>query len=234
MNGAGFRGIFIAGTDTDVGKTHFACRFLRALRLGGVRVGCAKPVASGCPLRDGVAVSQDAELLWEAAGRPETVADVCPQAFVAPVAPPLAASWEGKRIDRDRLTAGIDFWRSRCDFLLVEGAGGILSPIDDAWDNLDLAAHVALPVLLVAPNRVGTVNQVRMAIECLAGRRIPLLGIVLNRIDPTLDPRVAAWNRETLARIQVPMLLDLGPDDDLAESLPWVHLHPELRERAEG
>lgn len=231
MNEAGIKGIFIGGVDTDVGKTYFSARFVRALRRGGAKVGCYKPVASGGGVPfEGRTVPSDALELWDAAGRPGSLEDVCPQAFTGSAAPPLAALWEGKSVDREKIRAGFRFQQERSDFLVVEGAGGILSPLDDQWDNLDWAAEWKLPLVLVAANRVGVVNQVRMAAECIAGRRIPLLAVILNQTQPELDPRVAKWHRDVLQALNVPMILELGWNwTDLEGTIPWVHLHPELR-----
>src|SRR5579863_9801562 len=84
------RGLFITGTDTDVGKTYVGAMVASYLVAQGHRVGVYKPAASGCTLRDGILESDDARALWTAAGSPGTLADVCPQAFAAPIAPHLA------------------------------------------------------------------------------------------------------------------------------------------------
>src|SRR5690349_13174914 len=89
------RGIFIVGTDTDVGKTFVGATIARQLHQEGVRVGVYKPAASGCRRVGKQLVSDDAVALWEAAGRPLSLAKVCPQRFLAPLAPHLAAQAEG-------------------------------------------------------------------------------------------------------------------------------------------
>jgi dethiobiotin synthetase len=103
-------GLFITGTGTGVGKTYVASLIARALRATGRRVGVYKPVASGCDLVDGELVSPDAVALWEAAGRPGTLDQVCPQRFAAPLAPHLAARAEGKRVDCGLLLRSLGFW----------------------------------------------------------------------------------------------------------------------------
>ena len=107
------RGLFITGTDTEVGKTYVAALVARALVAAGQRVGVYKPAASGCPMIDGELVSDDALELWRSAGCPHTLAEVCPQVFAAPLAPHLAASAEGKRLDRSLLRSGLNVWLER-------------------------------------------------------------------------------------------------------------------------
>src|SRR5262245_38358578 len=125
------RGLFITGTGTAVGKTYVGALVARALRDSGKRVGVYKPVASGCEKTGGKLVSPDAVALWEAAGRPGTLEQVCPQRFAAPLAPHLAARAEGQLVDGALLREGIEFWRKASDVVIVEGAGGLMSPISD-------------------------------------------------------------------------------------------------------
>ena len=146
-------GLFITGTGTGVGKTYVAALIARALREAGKRVGVYKPVASGCEMRDGELVSPDAVALWEAAGRPGTLEQVCPQMFAAPLAPHLAARAEGRRVDPKLLRDGIGFWRETSDIVLVEGAGGLMSPISDEDYNADLAAEFGYPLVVVVGQR---------------------------------------------------------------------------------
>src|SRR3954465_15499285 len=132
-------GLFITGTSTGVGKTYVGALVARALRDAGKRVGVYKPVASGCEMRGGELVSPDAVALWEAAGRPGTLGHVCPQCFAAPLAPHLAARAEGRRVNSELLRNRIEFWRTTSDVVLVEGAGGLMSPISDQDYNANLA-----------------------------------------------------------------------------------------------
>src|SRR4051812_47131517 len=99
-------GLFITGTGTGVGKTYVGALVARALRDSGKRIGVYKPVASGCELRGGKLFSPDAVTLWDAAGRPGTLEQVCPQMFAAPLAPHLAARLEGRRVDCQQLRDG--------------------------------------------------------------------------------------------------------------------------------
>jgi dethiobiotin synthetase len=197
---------FITGTDTDVGKTAVTAALARALVADNKRVGVYKPVASGCMLNPcGQAVSDDAQALWEAAGRPLTLPDVCPQTFLAPLAPPLAAADEGLAVDEALLVAGMQPWHAASDIVLVEGAGGLLSPLSANWNSLDLARALQLPLLVVAANRVGVMHQVLAllyAARALAPE-VAIAGIVLNNPKPRDERRDPSQrsNRAELAKL---------------------------------
>src|SRR5262249_5777041 len=153
-------GLFFTGTDTGVGKTYVAALCVRALVESGLRVGVYKPVASGANLLgDGRIESDDARILWEAAGRPLTLAQVCPQVFQAPLAPHLAAGAQGGEVDDVLLRSGLDPWRKDYDVVVVEGAGGLLSPLSDLTTVADLALDCGLPLVIVGRNALGTIHQ---------------------------------------------------------------------------
>lgn len=176
-------GIFITGSDTEVGKTWFSCALIRTLRKTIARVGAYKPVASGISEEQ----DSDAFRLWEATGKLEAISLVCPQSFKAPVAPPLAASLEGRYVNETLLEAGAQAWRGRCDFLVVEGAGGILSPITFETTNADLARRLGLPMVIVVADRLGAVNQALMALEIATSRKLQVAAIVLNETSRRMD-----------------------------------------------
>jgi dethiobiotin synthetase len=205
-------GLFITGTNTEVGKTHVAAMIARQLVLEGRRVGVYKPVASGCRITASGLVSDDAEKLWRAAGRPGDFARVCPQQFHAPLSPPLAAAREGRSIDRALLRTGLDYWHAHSDITIVEGAGGLMSPLDDNYFNVDLAAEFAFPLVIVAANELGVINA---TLQTLITARVkapalPIVGIVLNRPGPreadiSLDSNVT----DVATYSDVPLLADV-------------------------
>lgn len=202
-------GLFITGTGTGVGKTYVAALIARALQDTGKRVGVYKPVASGCELSGGRLVSSDAILLWEAAGRPGTLEQVCPQMFAAPVAPHLAARADGHRVDAELLRHGIDFWRETSDFVLVEGAGGLMSPISDDDYNVDLAAEFGYPLVVIAANELGTINSTLQTLIAAStyGDGLDLAGVVLNSPRRLEHDRSVDTNADELSRRCVPPLL---------------------------
>lgn len=178
------RGLFITGTGTEVGKTYVASLIARHLAADGGQVGVYKPAASGCRLIEGQVVADDAVQLWEAAGRPGELANVCPQRFLAPLAPHLAAQVEGKRVDTGLLRAGLDYWQERSDVVVVEGAGGLMSPIGEQDYNADLVAEFGFPLVVVTANVLGTINatlQTLIAAETYCDG-LDVAGVVLNNL----------------------------------------------------
>ncbi len=194
-------GLFITGTNTEVGKTHVAAMIARQLSQNGVTVGVYKPVASGCRSEDGMLVSDDAELLWEAAGRPATLEDVCPQRFELPVAPPVAARAEGRQIDLELMRNGLRFWQERFEAVIVEGAGGLLSPLAEGLSNADLAADLGLPLVVVAANQLGVINTTLQTLVTASAypRPLSIAGVVLNQSAAGEGDASLATNAEELA-----------------------------------
>lgn len=135
---ANLRGLFITGTDTGVGKTDVAAAIISALRSRGVRVGAYKPAASGSTPGPNGPVWDDVARLQAALEEEIPAEQICPQRFQAPLAPPVAARMEGKEVDAALLRSGIERWRDRAEIVIVEGAGGLLSPLTDSESVADL------------------------------------------------------------------------------------------------
>ena len=204
-------GLFITGTDTGVGKTYVAALIARSLAASGRRVGVYKPAASGC-LRDarGRLVSEDAVALWEAAGRPDDLEHVCPQCFAAPLAPHVAARAEGREIDAGLLRSGLDYWRSRSEIVLVEGAGGLMSPLGDNEYVADLAWDLGFPLIVVLRNILGTINATLQTLITASVYRggLKVAGLVLDHPAPPSagDISLATNRTELAARCTAPLL----------------------------
>lgn len=182
-------GLFITGTDTGVGKTYVTCRLARQLRAQGVRVGIYKPACSGAQRHPETGEWQwsDVEVLSAALAHEFPRALICPQTFVAPLAPPVAAQQEGRRVDPGLLRSGAEAWQELVDVLLVEGAGGWLSPVTDEETVADLASDVGFPVLVVAANRLGAINQTLLTVQSVHARKLAVAGVLLNNVSPDDD-----------------------------------------------
>ncbi|REJ69473.1 MAG: dethiobiotin synthase [Planctomycetota bacterium] len=203
------RGLFITGTNTEVGKTYVAAMIARAAVAAGHRVGVYKPAASGCRREGDELIADDAVTLWEAAGRPGRLEDVSPQRYVAPLAPHLAARAEGKEIDPERLRTGLEAWRGGFDLVIVEGAGGLMSPMGDDDYNATLAEEFGYPLIVVAPNELGTINQtLQTLITAVAfGDGLEVAGVVLNGLRPDASDESQASNRTEIEQRCVPPIL---------------------------
>lgn len=180
--------LFVAGTDTGVGKTHVARALCRHLRGLGLDVAAFKPAETGCPSPD---APSDALALTDACGCEEPLDLVCPYRLRDPLAPAVAAAREGIRIEADRIDRALESLRSRHEVVICEGAGGLLVPLADRLLNVDWIQARGLPVLLVGRLGLGTINHVLLSVRCLAQRSIPLVGTLLSACDPIPDPGLA-------------------------------------------
>jgi dethiobiotin synthetase len=209
------RGLFVTGTDTGVGKTLVAAGLLRLARRRGLTPIPFKPVETGCdpePL--------DARRLWRAAAPPVTQDEVCMHALPLPAAPALAAAVAGRRIDVGALAGRARALAERGDFLLVEGAGGLLVPYADGQTTAELAAGIGLPLLVVGRMALGTINHVALTLSEATRRGLPIAGCVLNRTDAEVGPHESG-NLELIAALTrrrplgvVPHLPPDARDDD--------------------
>lgn len=169
-------GLFVTGTDTEIGKTHVTCMIAQSIQRRGLCVGAYKPVCSG--LSDGQ--PSDIDRLAAVLSQEHPPERICPQVFQAPVAPNEAAKLEGKRVNERLLRDGTQYWKALCDILLVEGAGGWLSPISEHDTVADVAADLGFPVIIVAASRLGTINHTLLTIESVRSRNLPLAGVIMN------------------------------------------------------
>jgi len=175
------KGLVVAGTDTAVGKTLVCGGLAAALRGAGVDVGVMKPVESGCRVKGGDLVPEDALFLRRMSKSEDAPGLINQYAMEQPLAPALAASIEGVDIRMEVVVeAFLQLW-ARHDVVLVEGAGGLLSPLGAGWSLPDLAKRLEAPVFLVARNCLGTISQCLLALYHLRKEGIPLLGVVLNQ-----------------------------------------------------
>ena len=173
-------GLTILGTGTEVGKTYVACRIIESLVRDGVAVGAYKPVASGALSLE----QSDGFKLWQASGERGSLTEVTPQHFTAPFAPPIAAELENKKVSDKAIMDGVLHWASRCELLILEGAGGLMSPISWAMTNASLALELHFPVVLVSENRLGVVNQVLTTLVAARSIGLDVCTIVLNDAHP--------------------------------------------------
>jgi len=215
-------GIFITGTDTGVGKTVVSTALAILLRQRGVKVGVMKPVTSGCIERGGRLVSEDAELLAAGAGIPVSD-EIAPYLLREPVAPSAAAEKEGMRIEFSRILAAYHSLAERYDFIIVEGAGGLMVPLAGGLLVADLVKLLALPLLVVARPGLGTVNHTLLT--CFAARQLDLQvrGVVVNGFP----------ENPGLAEATAPHMIDSLSGAPLLGRFPQV-TNDSPREAAEG
>jgi dethiobiotin synthetase len=206
------KGVFVTGTDTDVGKTVIAAGLTAALRSRNVRAAYFKPVQSGCREEDGELVAGDARLARTMAGLAEPLATLTPVRLQLPLAPAVAAAQAGVRIDLEEIAQAFRDLAGRYDFLVVEGAGGLYVPlVDNDFLVLDLARWLGLPMVVVSRPGLGTINHTVMTVKTLQGAGLPVVGVIINQYPehPNLAARTnpdiieAVSGRPVLAKVPV-------------------------------
>jgi len=168
--------VVITGTDTAVGKTMVGAGLARALVDRGVDVIAVKPVESGAPADH--AHSEDGAILAEATRQAQPRHALT--RLRAPLAPPVAAAEEGVRLDMDEWCAEIRSYAATTDLVLVEGAGGVLSPLTWTDTSRELATRLAARAVIVAADRLGALNHTLMAMEVLEQAGVPTAAIVFS------------------------------------------------------
>jgi len=207
------RGLFVAGTDTGVGKTCVATALLRALAAAGVRAVGMKPVAAGIAADH--AVAGDVAALAAADGLDVPLADRNPYGFAPAIAPHLAARDAGTTIDVDVIAAAYARLARLADVVVVEGAGGVLVPLGDRGDMLDVPLRLDVPVLLVVGIRLGCLNHALLSARAIRERGVRGAGWVANRLDPRM-PRADDNVAELTQRLGTPPVADFPWGGDAA------------------
>ena len=196
---------FIAGTDTDVGKTLVAAGLLVAAKNHGLTTAALKPVAAGCEKTDSGLRNADALLLQSVITQPFVYEQINPIALQSAIAPHIAAQQEKRVLSADRIVGFCRGSLNQADFTLVEGAGGWRVPLNPRETLADVAKLLQLPVILVVGVRLGCINHALLTVEAIRNDGLPLAGWVANCIDvnmPVLEENI----RSLAERIPAPCL----------------------------
>ena len=199
--------LFVTGTDTGVGKTHVSVHLIRQLVAQGRKVVAMKPVASGCDWIDGVWQNEDVAKLMAASNVAAPRSLVNPYCFDPPIAPHIAAAQAGVSIDIDVIVAAYQQLAQMADVVIVEGAGGLLVPLNAKQTMAALITALQLPALLVVGMKLGCINHALLTADAMRQRQIALAGWVANHVDPSMQ--VQAENLHTLSTFLQPPLLTL-------------------------
>ena len=229
------RGVFIAGTDTDVGKTRVTLALLRALHSRGVKAAGMKPVATGCRpmIADelsafggfyaiGDMINDDVVTIAAVSPPDCDRIDINPYCLDWGVSPHIAAARAGVRIEPERVAAAYGRLAARCDVVVVEGTGGWLAPIGECGTMADIAQRLALPVVLTVGLRLGCLNHALLSVQAIGVSNLKLagwIGSVLAPDMPALDENIAALD----AMLGVPRLAllpySLSRDGDASHAI---------------
>ncbi len=180
------RGLFVTGTDTGVGKTLVTAALVRFLRERDLNVGVMKPLETG--VDDPKGLGHDGALLKWAAGSEDDDDLITPYRLQAPLAPSLAAEEAGVRIDPSRILEAARTLAEGHQFLVVEGAGGLMVPVSGGLLIADLVRELALPLLTVCRPGLGTINHTLLTLFAARAMEIPLAGFLINGMPERPDP----------------------------------------------
>ncbi|MBS0354382.1 MAG: dethiobiotin synthase [Proteobacteria bacterium] len=208
---------FIAGTDTEIGKTFATCALLHAARALGLRAVGMKPIAAGAEMVDGEFLNEDAARLRAAGSFDPGLALLNPYSLASPIAPHIAAAEEGVTIDPARIDTAFQALRTQAELVLVEGVGGFRVPLGDDFDTADWAQHLGLPVILVVGMKLGCISHALLTAEAIQARGLRLAGWIANQVDPAMlrfEQNLEALTR----RLPIPLLgvLPFRADHDAA------------------
>lgn len=188
---------FITGTDTGVGKTYVACKLIEQYVAQGFKVVGMKPVAAGCELVDGVWVNEDVQLLTKASNVKAPADLINPYCFKESIAPHIAAQHEGVVISLDVIESAYHQLTELADIVIVEGAGGLLVPLDSDLTIADLIARLNIPTILVVGLKLGCINHALLSMEVSTSRNLPITMWVANSLGAEMQACVE--NTRTLA-----------------------------------
>ena len=197
------RTLFITGTDTGVGKTVVTALLAQWLRGSGVAVGAFKPLCSGG--------REDARILRAALGGALTLKEINPWHFRSAIAPVLAARREGKAVRLAEVVRQVRKAGKQSEMILVEGAGGLMSPLGEGFDSLDLMVALKAEPVLVAANKLGVVNHVRLTLAALPSEIRRKVRVVL----------VAPAKADAATGSNAALLAEFFPAERIFE-LPWL------------
>ncbi len=201
------KGIFITGTDTGVGKTVVAGGLACALKREGIDVGVMKPVQTGCiETADGL-IAADTNFLIDLSGVKDDIGLITPYRFKEPLAPSVAAEIEDREIDIEKIISSYNILTRIHDSIILEGAGGILSPVWKDFLFIDLIKRLSVPIIIVARIGLGTINHTLLTVRCAQDNGIEIIGIIFNHTNNIKDGIAERTNPDIIKRLcNIPIL----------------------------
>jgi len=176
------KGVFVTGIDTGVGKTVIAGAIAAAVKAHGLDVGVMKPVATGAKEIDGKLISEDAIYLKKIIDSTDDDDLVNPIRLEPALAPTMAASKTGVTIDIERVWEAYKELRNKHGFVVVEGIGGLMVPIDDNTLVADMALKMDLALVIVSKHYLGAINHTLLTLEYARSRNLRIKGIIFNML----------------------------------------------------
>ncbi len=217
-------GIFVTGTDTEIGKTFIAGGIAALLKEAGKNVGVMKPISTG-----GIA---DAEYLRYSAQVDDPIELINPITLRYPLAPSVSANLEGKQVDLSVVTEAYTTLKQKYDYMIVEGVGGIAVPIKDDILVVDLIKDFALPIIIVADAGLGTINHTLLTVEFARQHDILIAGIVLNQFQSEKVSFAEMTNPTEVERVtQIPVIGVVPVEEQLGKPNPDTDFFAEFMKK---
>ena len=195
------KGYFITGTDTGVGKTLVAGGLAALCKNKGLNVGVMKPVATGCKRVNNTLVSDDAVFLKFLAEVEDEYELINPVSLEQPLAPIVAARLSNTKIDTDKINTAYDTLCERHEYMIVEGIGGLLVPIDEYYFVVDMAEEMELPLIVVCRPTLGTINHTLLTVSYARQHGLEVKGIFVKESAENCDTIVKDTNTDEIKRL---------------------------------
>ena len=206
------KGYFITGTDTNVGKTVVTACLATLFKSRGEDVGVMKPLETGVDPECSSSANSDAKFLIEVSGVQD--AEVCPYRLKAPASPYQAARIEGKELDPKKILESFHTLQSRHSMMLVEGVGGLMVPITQRYNVVDLALQVDLPLIIVSRIQIGTLNHTLLTLNAARQYGLKVAGVILNPVH--------AGELDTIEEEQGSLIEEFS-DTPILGTCPYIH-----------
>ena len=204
--------IFITGTNTEVGKTFITKNLIERIQLKGYSVSPYKPVETGCIKKSLTLIPRDSMIYFRAVNKKIALDQINPYRFLEPISPAAAIKRSKRKVTiNDYLSKLKDLPNS--DLTIIEGAGGLCSPLAPDGYNIDLIRKVKVPTVLVAKDEIGVINNVILSLSMLQKYKIKVLAIVLNR-KVSSQPDGMNNYKEIQSLTKVPLIQILNKKED--------------------
>jgi dethiobiotin synthetase len=201
---------FITGTGTEIGKSFYLQKLCQKYRDDGLNFHAIKPIISGFDIND---KKNDSSLILkslELENSLDNLNNISPWRFTEPISPNIAAQIEGKKIDFNEV---VKFCKNKADLakksnvnFFIEGAGGIMTPINNKCTYLDLMERLKIPVILVTGNYLGTISHTLTALKCLESRNVEIAKIIFNSKEHDLDTQQTLVNLSNFTKIPIELI----------------------------
>jgi len=196
--------LFISGTGTDVGKTFVTENLIYLLKAKGFTVSPYKPIETGCKKNKSKLIPSDASKFHKLIDKEIDIDLINPYRFQQPISPNRAIRLANKKIFIDDYI-GRSKLLPKNDYLIVEGAGGLYSPISTDGYNIDLIKKMKIPTVLVAKDEIGVINNILLSLDLLKKYKISVLAIILNKIN-SLQPNGMDNHKDMKSLTKIPLI----------------------------